>query len=200
MSKDRPDWLPDEAYMLEQPLTTEDGFVNPACLAELKAAIKNIAKTYNRMAGNAEWSRKDITGVCDIVGAFISTAIEHARGVPPNIQEVAGFLHASLKTIDGVYDLAEDLPDFLNISLVDINRELYERAYNLDMVRRWNDEEFMKTHECTWIDLDALLHMTCVSIRNRRRHDRAFDVLFAERHKEEKQKACNNDTPKEETK
>jgi len=60
MSKD------DEIHMLSQPLMTPEGFVNPACLNALGAAIKGVQPAFARLSGDLEWSKKRCTSLSDI--------------------------------------------------------------------------------------------------------------------------------------
>ena len=60
--------LPD--HVLEQPLTTEDGFINEACMNELASVLRNIPRTYERLKNEDEWSTQHCTNIREITGYF----------------------------------------------------------------------------------------------------------------------------------
>lgn len=176
------DGLPVEKIeMLGQPLLTEEGFVNEACLAELEAAIRDVPKTHERLAGNPEWSTRHPTSLGDIVGALAGNAVRQA-GVrhPPGLDAVIGFLRACLvsgpfSSDAGAFGNAEgDGIVIATASLCDVNRWLWEFLGEMPEIARWNDPDRM---EC-FIDIHALFHNVCLSIRNDRRHMLAFNRKF----------------------
>ena len=44
--------------MLSRPLTTEEDFINEACINELEAAILNMPPDWERLADRPEWNTK----------------------------------------------------------------------------------------------------------------------------------------------
>lgn len=165
--------------MLNEPLLTEEGFINPVCLAELEAAIRNMPKTYERCSSDPEWATAYITTRNEIMGYFACWAVRQAEGhhCPPKLENVLGYLDACL-TFEMKHRIKEEghadfIFDFW--SLCDINQKLWEILGGLPEFVAWNDTDVMGSG---FIDLDALLHNVCISIRSRRRHDYAFDTKF----------------------
>jgi len=70
---------------------------------------------------------------------------------------------------------------FIELSLCDINRMLHDFLMDQDMsiFDGWNTEEIMGKH---WLDLDALLHNVCLTIRDERRDDARFEAEFRKEH------------------
>ena len=186
----------DEIEFIKEPLMTEDGFLNPACMNELESTITNMPKTHDRLSGDPEWSeRKDkwITRK-EIVGHFARWACEISPyGVSEGMEGVCKYLYASLKSCSdwSVAGMAE-------ASLCEINEWLYQILYEQGVKQfdTWNETKKGKTPEIAFtsrydaetdpdydfIDLDALLHNVCVSIRDERRTSRAFSDKFYKEH------------------
>ena len=61
--------------ILSQPLLTEEGFINEACINELTAAINNIPPAHERLKDDLEWSTKRWTNLRDITGSLAFSAI-----------------------------------------------------------------------------------------------------------------------------
>lgn len=186
---------PDE--MLSQPLLTEEGFLNPACMNELSAAISSMGKTHIRLSSDPEWKvKKDKwTFKSEIVGAFAMWACRQSPyGVPDGLENVCKYLSASLESCA----LWSDNVGMAECSLCEINSWLYEILYNqgVEEFDAWNrckvgdtpDIQFSSRYDgernpdYDFIDLDALLHNVCVSIRDERRKNRAFDEKFEAEH------------------
>src|SRR3990167_5532519 len=113
--------------ILSEPLLTEDGLLNPVGMAELEVAIMGRQKTYERLAGDSEWSdRKDRwTFKSDIVGAFAMCACRQSSyGVPEGLENVCKYLNAALGSVT-----AWETAGNTEASLCDINRWLYEILY-----------------------------------------------------------------------
>jgi hypothetical protein len=185
-----------EPEMLSQPLTTEDGALNPACMNELEAAIAGMGKTHERLASDDEWSAtKDRwTFRSDIVGAFAMWACRQSPyGVPDGLENVCKYLNAALKTA-----FKWDTAGMQEISLCDINKALHEILMDQGVAEfdAWNRCKKGETPEINFvsaydgptdpdldfIDLDALLHNVCMTIRDERRKNKAFDDDFEARH------------------
>ncbi len=189
MNTDEPENTP-EIEMLSQPLLTEDGFVNPACMNELESAIGSMGKTFERLAGDDEWSKseKQWTFASDIVGAFSMWACRQSPyGVPDGLENVCKYLNAAIKTA-----VKWDVNGMAELSLCEINRILHEILYEQGVKEfdAWNERKngregigFTSVYDQPspdddFIDLDALLHNVCITIRNERRTNAAFDAKF----------------------
>lgn len=179
--------------ILSQPLLTEEGFLNQACMNELSAAISGMGKTHQRLRGDSEWdeSKGHWTTIDDIVGTFAMWACRQSPyGVPDGLENVCKYLHAALKSCAPW----EEMAGMAQCSLCDINKWLYEILYEQGVKEfdAWNRCKVGETPEihftCAmdgrgdpdrqFIDLDALLHNVCITIRDERRRDRAFDERF----------------------
>lgn len=179
----------DNGEMISQPLLTEDGFLNPACMNELADTIRNIPKTHDRLRGDPEWDSKEDKWIFkkDIVGHFAMMSCKLSPyGVPDGLENVCKYLNVALNSC-GTWNEFE----MQEASLCEINKWLHEILYEQGV------EEFDKWNECKvgstpdiqfvssmdgktdpdrdFISLDALLHQTCVSIRDERRKNKAFD-------------------------
>lgn len=181
-----------EIEMLSEPFLTEDGFVNPACMNELGAAISAMGKTHERLSDDVEWSErsKRWTFAHDIVGAFAMWACRQSPyAVPDGLESVCKYLHACL-----LKSVSWDAAGMTELSLCDINKLLYEILYEqgVEAFDSWNRCKKGETPEIAFssrfdgpsdpdrdfIDLDALLHNVCLTIRDERRKNKAFDDKF----------------------
>jgi len=188
-------------YVCEQPLTTEEGFINPAAINELTAAINNIPPTHERLAGDPEWSEKRWTHWRHIVGALAYWAIRNISDdyseknndgdwvnvfahdspiYPPGLEKIIGYVGTCLRKKSDTEDVMGKF-GFIELSLCDINRMLHDFLMDQDMsiFDGWNTEEIMGKH---WLDLDALLHNVCLTIRDERRDDARFEAEFRKEH------------------
>jgi hypothetical protein len=176
-----------EIEMLSQPLTTAEGFLNPAAMSELEARIASTPKTYLRLADDPEWAAKRYTCRTEITGAFARWAVRQSPyGCPDGLESVVRYLDACLKTAvtwDGV--------GFAELSLCDINRVCWDILGDFAPFQAWNkakkgSEEVVFVSafgpppdpDHDFIDLDALLHNVCIDIRTKRRVDDEFDRKF----------------------
>jgi len=165
----------DEMRMINQPFLTEEGFVNQACMNELEAAILNMPETYDRLAGNPEWSIERIVSDTDIVSALASSAIRQFCGCPPNLEKVVSYTLACLRV--EVFSKKSAEFRFADLSLCNINKLLWGYLGELDIFLDWNDSKYP-----SWIDLSALLHNVCISVRDERRRNDDFDKRFEEKY------------------
>jgi hypothetical protein len=188
-----------EIEMLSQPLTTDEGFLNPAALSELEAKIASIPKTYLRLADDPEWAAKRYTCRREITGAFAKWAVRQSPyGCPDGLESVVRYLDACLKTA-----VAWDGLGFAELSLCDINRVCWDILGDFAPFQAWNrakegSEEggeetgeevvFVSAFDLPpdpdhdFIDLDALLCNVCIDIRTKRRVDDEFDRKFEAEH------------------
>lgn len=160
----------DDFEMLREPLLTEDGFVNPACLKEIESVLKNIPKTHDRLSNDPEWSTPILTHYRDITSGLAHCAVRQfiddidkssPPAFPPGLEKVIGFLHACIRKYF-------DDHGFAMMSLCDVSRMLYSVLYdqNVTLFDNWNKKECLGDH---WIDLDALIRNVCIGIRMERR-------------------------------
>lgn len=198
----------DDIPMLPEPMLTEDGFENPNFMPAFKAMLDNMPESYERLANKPEWNTKRWTFYREIVGALAQWAIRNISDdgrdddlnvimldpppFPPDFEKVLGYVSSCLKrqfmklnTCDLWYGMAE-------VSLCDINRMLHEilTIEEFKLFMDWNTKETMGD---AWLDLSALLHNVCLTIRNERRdHDR-FDKEFEESWAKNPNNPANND-------
>ena len=175
--------------MLEEPLMTEDGSVNEACLNELDAAIHGMPKSYYRLANDEEWSTERWTNKRDILAAFAKSAtMLSPYPCPDNLEAVIKYLDTCLNS-----GVEWDNFGANELNLCCINKLLYDILYDQGIEyfddwnkpkKNWRDSDFRCFDEAErndpdygFIDLDALLHNTCLDIRMERR---AFDKFNAE--------------------
>lgn len=178
--------------MLSQPLMTSEGFVNPAAINELEATISQMGKTHDRLAHDSEWADKKgrWTFRHDIVGAFAMWACRQSPyGVPDGLENVCKYLHAALASCSDW-----DTAGMTEASLCEISRWLHEVLYEKGVAEfdAWNhcksgpalDIQFTSSFDGPrnpdreFIDLGALLHNVCLTIRDERRKNKAFDEQF----------------------
>ena len=186
-----------DAHMLSQPLMTEEGLVNEACINELNAAILNMPKTYERLGNDTEWNVKRWIFKDHITGSFAKWAIRLSPySCPDNLEKVIKYLDACLER--GV-DFEED--GLAKLSLCDINKLLYDilNEQNISICDEWNEPkknwretEFSCLGDATkedpdfgYISLDALFHNVCLDIRMERRANDKFDKEFEEKYGKE---------------
>lgn len=175
---------PDKIHMISQPLTDSEGRLNPACMNELEATIAGMPKSHQRLAAEPEWAVKKWTFRKDIVGAFAMWACRQSPyGVPDGLEDVCKYLNECLKT-----EFQWPTAGMQELSLCEINKALHDILYDKGIVKfdAWNQKKRGKTAgvdftsrfdnerhpDDDFIDLDALLHNVCLTIRGERR---AFD-------------------------
>ena len=180
--------------MIQQPLMTDDGNFNQACMNELSAAIDNTPKTHQRLSGDPEWSQKKDRWMFrhQIVGAFAMWACRLSPYlVPDGLENVCRYLSACLKTA-----VDWDSHGMAELSLCDINRLLFEILYEKGIKEfdAWNECKKGNTPDVAFssrydgardpdydfIDLHALLHQVCLTIRGERRESDKFNREFEE--------------------
>lgn len=163
--------------IIDEPLLTDDGFINPVCMAQLDAAITAMPPTHERLAGEPEWSTPRWTFLREITGHLAHWAIRQIgcnqshdkTPFPPKLENVIGYLDACIRS-------RFDQEEMARLSLCEINRLLHDILYEEKIVLSWNDVNVLPG----WLDLDALFHNVCISIRNERRAFDAFDKEFEE--------------------
>lgn len=159
---------------LKQPLVTEDGFINEACLNELEAAIKNMPETYDRLADDPEWSIKRCTSFREITSALAYYATSQfsedaaSPAFAPGLESVLSFLTACIRP-------KFDENGYAELSLCDINKMCWDVLKDLQQFQDWNKREKLGDY---WLDLSALLHNVCLMIRLHRRDYDRFDEKF----------------------
>ena len=182
--------------MLSQPLLTEEGFLNQACINELNKALTNMPKTYNRLKDDIEWNSKKWIFKDNITGAFAKWAIgQSPYACPDNLEKVVNYLDACLER-----EIDWDRNGMAELSLCDINKLLYDILYEQGIIyfddwnktkKDWRKTEFNSIREAKekdpdydFIDLDALLRNVCLDIRTERRENDRFDKKFEEEYGE----------------
>jgi len=178
--------------ILNEPLMTTKGYLNPACMNELGAAIRNMPPDHERLGGDPEWSAKRLTAIKDITGGLAKWAVmQSPYAAPKFLESVIGYVDACLQVMFGKHE-------FLELSLCDIVRILHEFLMDGDGIPEfvaWNkpkdgnrDEvkfvcrESKSDSDSDFIDLDALLRNVCLDIRMERRAFDAFNREFDRRH------------------
>lgn len=163
--------------MIQQPLLTEDGFVNEACINELFTAIRNMPPTYELLANDTEWSEKHIIHYKQVTGAFAHWAVrqlgsndesKESPPFPPHLEKIIGYLDACLRR-------QFDKFGWLELSLCDINKMCHDILMDCSLFQEWNTKECLDKY---WLSLDALLHNVCLDIRQERRANKIFDIKF----------------------
>ena len=168
----------DKIEMLNEPLTTEEDYLNEACIKELEGVIRSMPEAHERLAGRPEWSTPWIVTDNDIVSNFAKCAVGIWCGCPPDLVEVVGYVQACLRR--GPFKDEEEYTAcgrpfrMKRMSLCEINKFLWDVLDGLPRFMAWNDAD---KHE-NWVDLSALLRNVCIEIRNERRHRLAFDIHF----------------------
>lgn len=188
---DEHDGIFDDIDMIPEPMFTEEGFDNPNFMPALESAIKNMPETYERLANDPEWNTPRWTNYREVVGALAQWSIRNiaddtcgkriidAPHFPPNLEMVLGYVAACLKPKFAKHNTCEPLQGSMEISLCDINRMLHEilTIEEFAPFMEWNTKETMGD---AWLDLSALLHNVCLTIRDERRAWDAFDKKFNE--------------------
>jgi len=187
----------DDMEMLNEPLLTEDGFVNPACMNELENVLNNCPKTYQRLTNDPEWTKRHWVFKHDITAALAKWAIRQSPyAYPERLDEVVKYLDACLDVEfkkAGCLDTSDIMAE---LSLCEINKMLYGILHEqgVEAFDNWNkakngSEEivlasrYSKAHpDSDFIDLDALLHNVCIDLRMEFRVNDEFDKKFEEEH------------------
>ncbi len=172
----------DRIQMLTQPLLTEEGFINEACMNELAAAIDNMPETYDRLADDPEWTVLAWTGANEMAGLLARWAIQQAVGVPPRLPDVIGFAIAAINSDQRFASWGPEIGKQAELSLCDVNRLLWDILRDLHAFNDWNKAEVMEPLGLQWIDLSAVLHNVCITLRNERREFAEFNAKFEEEH------------------
>ena len=186
----------DKMHLLSQPLLTEEGFVNPACMNELENVIMNMSETYDRLKDDPEWGEQlGWTFISNITGSLARWAVNQSSySWPDDLDVVIKYLHECLaveleKLPDDLKHQDRDLSGMYNITLCEINKLLHDILDDDPYVMAWNEPKvssgpgYEKRHECPhpdfgFIDLSALFRNVCLDFRNDRRRNKAFDERF----------------------
>lgn len=168
-------------YVLEQPLLTEDGFANEACIRELESVLSTFPRTYERLQSDPEWSTPEITYYKEVTGFFALWSVRQLPNLPypPNLEHLIGYLDACLRqeflTLDPNSEWNQK--GWGSFSLCEINKMMFDILEGTEQFDAWNTKDCLGEN---WLDLDALLRNVCVSIRDERRINKAFDKKFEE--------------------
>lgn len=176
----------DDIPMLPESMFTEEGFENPNFGPALAAAIDNMPETYERLADDPEWNTPRWTNYREVVGALAQWAIRNIAddtcadgpidgpAFPPKFENVLGYVSACLKSQFMKLNTCDPLVGCAEVSLCDINRMLHGilTIEEFAPFMAWNTKEAMGL---AWLDLSALLHNVCLTIRmERRENDRNY--------------------------
>jgi len=185
----------DDIEMIPEPMFTDEGFDNPNFMPALNAAIKNMPETYERLANDPEWNTPHWTNYREVVCAMAQWSIRNISDdgrdddlnvipldsppFPPDFEKVLGYVSACLKKQFMKLNTCDPLVGCAEVSLCDINRTLHEilTIEEFAPFMAWNTKETMGD---AWLDLSALLHNVCVTIRDERRVWDAFNKKFDE--------------------
>lgn len=168
-----------DIHLLSQPLCTEDGFLNSACMKELNAVIKDIPPTHERLQYDDEWNKKECVHKKAILGAIAKHAIRQSPiCIPVGLENVLNYLNACLSR-----EVEWDAYGFAHLSLCDINKLLHEILMDtgVEDFDNWNKSraeldgesggeiQFISAYTFPdphhdFIDLHALLRNTCIDI------------------------------------
>ena len=179
---DKEEFLKKFDHVFENSLLTEDGFINPVLMNELTAWLKKSPKTYERLSEDPEWNTPRCTNVKEITGSFALWAVRQGENKEcfPHFVEIINYLSACLRLefIKKKNDQwsHEGWGDF---SLCEINKLLFDILWDMPIFMEWNEEKIVGKG---WLDLEALFHNVCVTIRDERRKNDEFDRKFEEEH------------------
>ena len=157
----------------EEPMFTEEGFVNPVFEAGFASAIEDAwADATRRCELDPEWNTPRWTHWREVVGYFTHWAVRQIEchdktPFPPGLEKMIGYLSACIRP-------QFDKQTMALLSLVDIERMLMEVLWPMETFQSWNDREVLPG----WLDLHALLRNVCCSIRNERREFDRFNARF----------------------
>jgi hypothetical protein len=176
---------------ISQPLLTPEGYLNQACVNELEHAITNLPKTHQRLNNDPEWNEKHWVFVKDITSYLAKWAISQSPyHYPEGLDRVIKYLHECLK-------IQANENEMMEVSLCDVNKLLYEILYEQGVTdfNNWNISKNTTPNiaytsrfdnksnpDNDFIDLDALLHNVCLSLRLDFRANKAFDDRFKKEH------------------
>jgi hypothetical protein len=157
---------------IDEPLLTDEGFVNPVYLAQLESAIMNMPNIYERTSGDPEWETKHYIYWRQITGGLAHWAIRNISTLddtpfPPKLESVIGFLSTCIRP-------KFDKEGCTQLSLRDVAKLLYDTLMPEKIFLDWNDAKILPG----WLDLDALVCGVCVGIRNEWRTNAEFDRKF----------------------
>lgn len=172
--------LPDDIHMLSQPLITEEGFLNEACMNELNAAINNMPETWERLANDPEWTERQWIFSSTISGYLANTAVRLYRKCPPNLVHIIDYVATCLYRDFENREHCKDHDDIMaQWSLCEINKMLWDILGDLAPFKEWNTEKVMGEK---WLDLSAVLHNVCLDVRSEWRNNKRFDEAFEREH------------------
>jgi hypothetical protein len=154
-----------DVEIIQEPLLTDDGLVNPVAIAKIEAFCENMPDTHERMAGNAEWEAKRWIAWREVVGGLAYWGVRQIEPgcdtpYPPHFEKVIGFFAACSRPRFDNNGLA-------HLSLREVAKMLYDILTPEPMFQAWNDSEQL----AGWLDLDALIRNVCTTIRDERRNE-----------------------------
>lgn len=167
--------------MLSQPMMTEEGFINPACMNELQAWLDNTPAVHDdetRAKNDPEWNTPIWLFVHDITGYFACWAVRQLKHTahPPNLEKLIGYLYACLQL---EWEKLNAEHGMVQLTLCDVSRLLHSILMKDATFNEWNTQEGMGDD---WLDLHAILCNVCISIRNEKREHNRFNAEFEKEH------------------
>lgn len=189
----------DDMHIIKEPLLTDDGFVNPVCMAELESVIKNMPNIHGRTSNDPEWNKTHCVSRKDITGALAKWAIRQSPYTwPDNLEGVIKYLDACLKRDIAWSPLGVPNDGIATLSLRDVAKLLYDILYEQGFAPfdDWNkckkgdtpELKFTSSFEGAgdpdrdFIDLDALITNVCIELRTHFREHARFDKEFEEKY------------------
>ena len=194
--------------MLSQPLLTEEGFLNPACINEMENVFANMPETYERLQDDPEWTKKYWTFIDNITGALAKWAIRQSPyACPDNLETVIKYLEACLQREFEKLPEEHRAADMGRLSLCEVNKFLHDILGEFDLVKQWNECKNGDTPNLSFtdryagkqnpddefIDLGALFHNVSLDLRLERRASDKFDKEFEEEYGEIETKTKGGD-------
>lgn len=196
-----------DIHMIEQPLLTEEGFINQAAINELEMAIKNMPPPHKRNSDDSEWTKKRWTFLHEITAGLAHWAIRQSPyACPDDLEAVVKFLEACLRREFLKLNHRKDATGIMaEVSLCMISEWLHSILMSLPQVTAWNTAKDGDTREIRYtsregsdatgpdndfIDIGALFNNVCIGIRDERRKNDEFDRKFEE--EQEKRNAADN--------
>jgi hypothetical protein len=186
-------------HIIQNPLLTEDGFLNEACMNELKSVLNSIEPDCIRLMWDKEWSEKRWTFKHEIVAALAKWAVRQSTyPCPTGLDAVLGYLDACLtKDVPWSFTGNERMAE---LSLCDISKLLHDSIGDMQQIKDWNTpkKNWRNTNfegigeaerhdpDYGFVDIDALFRNVCLDIRAERRVNSDFNKRFEEEWKNKK--------------
>ena len=178
--------------IIQEPLVTKEGYLNPAAMNELEAAISGLPTTHERLSGDSEWNKKHYIHIPQIVGSLAKWACRQSPYyVPDGLENVCKYFSACLKT-----EKAFNKDGWGHLSFNEISKLCHDILMDAGVKEfdNWNERKNKRegtgycsvfdqpTADDDFIDLHALLHNICLDFRDEIRKDDDFDRRYKEKY------------------